>query len=165
MVHGVRTLAEAKAALVAGWDCERRQRPEESRVMLASTRADVARPEPAGAERLQAAGELGADQVVQTERGERRSPGGPADVPAQRARARGEERHAGHGAERWRRRRAADGAAGRSPGGRTVAFDWRTMRTSTTATRRRCTRAQGVTVDRAHVLATGLMDRHAPMSG
>ncbi len=47
-------------------------RPEESRVMLASTRADVADLNRLARERLRAAGALGVDQVVQTERGERR---------------------------------------------------------------------------------------------
>ncbi len=71
MVVGHATQAEARAALVAGWDEERLRRPEASQVMLASTRADVARAEPAGAGAAAGGGELGPDQVVETERGER----------------------------------------------------------------------------------------------
>ncbi len=71
MVVGHATQAEARAALVAGWDEERRGGPEASQVMLASTRADVAELNRLARERLRAAGELGADQVVETERGER----------------------------------------------------------------------------------------------
>ncbi len=71
MVHAAETLAAAKVALVAGWDAERREAPGASRVMLASTRADVAELNGLARERLRASGELGPDQVVQTERGER----------------------------------------------------------------------------------------------
>ncbi len=59
MVQGHATQAEARAALVAGWDAERRRRPEASQVMLASTRADVAELNRLARERLRAAGELG----------------------------------------------------------------------------------------------------------
>ena len=41
MVSASDTRAEARAALVAGWDDARRARPEESRVILAYTRDDV----------------------------------------------------------------------------------------------------------------------------
>ena len=40
-VHEHATLDDAKAALIATWDAERRARPDDSRIMLAHTRADV----------------------------------------------------------------------------------------------------------------------------
>ena len=108
-----------------GGTAERRAAPEQSQVMLAYTRADVAALNELARERLRAAGELGLEQVVQTERGSRAiACGRPSDVPAQRARAwggaagprgrGGEERHAGHGAGGGGWRGAADGAAGRA---------------------------------------------------
>ena len=66
------TRAEARAALVAGWDDARRARPEESRVILAYTRDDVRDLNELARAQLRAAGELRTtDQVVQTERGAR----------------------------------------------------------------------------------------------
>jgi len=71
MVHGHATQAEAREALVAGWDEGRRAEPERSRVVLAYTRADVAELNRLARERLRAAGELGPEVRVGTERGER----------------------------------------------------------------------------------------------
>lgn len=71
MVHAHATQAEAREALVAGWDEERRQSPRASRVMLAYTRTDVAELNRLARERLRAAGELGPEVRVGTERGER----------------------------------------------------------------------------------------------
>jgi len=71
MVRASGTRAEALESLVSGWDEDRLARPGESRVLLASTRADVAELNGLARERLRASGELGADQVVATERGER----------------------------------------------------------------------------------------------
>jgi ATP-dependent exoDNAse (exonuclease V) alpha subunit len=62
----------ARAGLVATWDAARRQRPEQSQVILAYTRDDVRDLNEKARAQLRAAGELrGADQVVQTERGVR----------------------------------------------------------------------------------------------
>jgi ATP-dependent exoDNAse (exonuclease V) alpha subunit len=71
MVQGHGTREEARAALVAGWAAERAAAPEQSRVILAYTRADAAELNRLARDRLREAGELGRDQVVQTERGER----------------------------------------------------------------------------------------------
>jgi len=65
------TREAARAALVEGWDRERRQGPERSRVILASTREDVAALNGLARERLRAAGALGTEQQVETERGAR----------------------------------------------------------------------------------------------
>ncbi len=71
MVRGAETREAARAALVAGWDAVRQQSPRASQVILAYTRDDVRELNGLARERLRASGELGPDQVVQTERGER----------------------------------------------------------------------------------------------
>ncbi|HQT54699.1 MAG TPA: Ti-type conjugative transfer relaxase TraA, partial [Phenylobacterium sp.] len=71
MVRGHETREAARSALVDGWDSVRRARPEASQVMLAHTRADVAELNQLARGRMRDAGGLGADHVVQTERGER----------------------------------------------------------------------------------------------
>ena len=64
------------SALVDGWDAVRQARPEASQLMLAHTRADVAELNQLARGRMRATGArlvggLGADHVIQTERGER----------------------------------------------------------------------------------------------
>ena len=181
MVHASGTLAEAKGALVAGWDLERQGRPDESRVMLASTRADVADLNRLARERLQVVGALGADQVVQTERGERQfaqgdrlmflrnerglggGPGGQGGVAVKNGTL-GTVLAVEAGGERLTVR--LDGAGlGAGGNGRQVTFylrDYRHIEHGYAAT---VHKAQGVTVDRAHVLATAMMDRHAAYVG
>ena len=168
-------------ALVAGWDAERQQRPEESRVMLASTRADVADLNRLARERLREAGALGSDQVVQTERGERQfaggdrlmflrnerglggGPGGRGSVAVKNGTL-GTVLAVEAGGERLTVRLDSSGP-GAGENGRQVTFyvrDYAHIEHGYAAT---VHKAQGVTVDRAHVLATGLMDRHAAYVG
>ncbi len=72
MVQAADTREAARAGLVAIWDAARRQRPEQSQVILAYTRDDVRDLNEKARAELRAAGELrSADQVVQTERGAR----------------------------------------------------------------------------------------------
>ena len=163
MVHASETLAEAKAALVAGWDAERQQSPGESRVMLASTRADVADLNRLARERLREAGALGADHVVQTERGERQFAQGDRLMFLRNERGLG----------------VKNGTLGTvlavEPGGERLTVRLDDRRVVDVALRdyahiehgyaATVHKAQGVTVDRAHVLATGLMDRHAAYVG
>ena len=163
MVHASGTLAEAKAALVAGWDGERQGRPDESRVMLASTRADVADLNRLARERLQAAGALGPDQVVQTERGERQFAQGDRLMFLRNERGLGVKNGTLGtvlGVEvdgerltvRLDDRRVVDVAL----------RDYGHIEHGYAAT---VHKAQGVTVDRAHVLATAVMDRHGAYVG
>ncbi len=71
-MHGHATLEEAKVALLAQWDAERRVRPEDSRIMLAHTRADVRDLNERARVLREAAGETFWGETVPTENGERR---------------------------------------------------------------------------------------------
>ena len=183
MVQGHATQEAARTALVEGWAAERHQSPRQSQVMLAYTRVDVAALNGLAREQVRAAGELGPDHVVQTERGARAMAAGDRLMFLRNERGLG----AGPGgrggvavkngtlgtvlavdAKGERLTVALDGAGGSAGIGQegkdtrpVVTFyvrDYGHVDHGYAAT---IHKAQGVTVDRAHVLASAHMDRHA----
>ena len=177
MVRGHATQDEARAALVAGWAAERHQSPQQSQVMLAYTRVDVAELNRLAREQVRAAGELGTDHQVETERGARAmargdrlmflrnerglgaGPGGRGGMAVKNGTL-GTVLAVDSGGERLTVRLDGPGA----PEGKNapvVTFyvrDYGHLDHGYAAT---IHKAQGVTVDRAHVLASAHMDRHA----
>ena len=177
MVQGHATQDEARTALVAGWAAERQAAPEQSRVMLAYTRVDVAELNRLAREQVRAAGELGKDHQVETERGKRAmargdrlmflrnerglgaGPGGRGGVAVKNGTL-GTVLAVDSKGERLTVR--LDGPGGQE--GRdapVVTFyvrDYGHLDHGYAAT---VHKAQGVTVDRVHVLASAHMDRHA----
>jgi len=181
MVRASGTRAEALAALVAGWDEGRLARPEESRVLLASTRVDVAALNGLARERLRGSGELGADQVVATEHGERSlaagdrvmfgrnerglgaGPGGRGGVAVKNGTL-GTVLAVEAGGERLTVQVDGQGKPGGQEG-KDVTFYLRDYGHVDHGYAATVHKAQGVTVDRAHVLASRFMDRHAAYVG
>jgi len=183
MVRGHATQEEARAALVAGWAAERQAAPDQSRVMLAYTRADVGELNRLARERMRAVGELGVEHQVETERGQRAmavgdrlmflrnerglgaGPGGRGGVAVKNG-SLGTVLAVESGGERLTVR--LDGPGGPAGAGQegkdavpVVTFytrDYAHLDHGYAAT---VHKAQGVTVDRAHVLASAHMDRHA----
>jgi len=185
MVVGHDTREAARAALVEGWDRERRQGPERSRVILASTREDVAALNGLARERLRAAGALGTEQQVETERGARAFAAGDRVMFLRNERGLGADEKgrggvavkngtlgtvlavAAGGEQLTVRLDGSGSAAGQA--GRDAALevtfsvrDYAHLEYGYAAT---VHKAQGVTVDRAHVLASGYMDRHGAYTG
>jgi len=175
MVQGADTREAACVALVGVWDAERRQDPGQSRVILAYRRADVLELNRLARDRLRAAGELGPEQAVQTERGERAFAVGDRLMFGRNERGLGTEPDGrggvavkngslgtvlavDDGGERLTVRLDGAGADG---AGRRVSFALRDYEAVDHGYAATIHKAQGMTVDRAHVLASGLMDRHA----
>ncbi|WP_198384399.1 Ti-type conjugative transfer relaxase TraA [Roseomonas sp. KE2513] len=179
MVQGHGTQEEARAALVASWAEERRRNPQPgegpSQVMLAHTRADVAALNRLAREELRAAGELGAEHQVATERGERAMAAGDRVMFLRNERALGTGPDGRGGvavkngtlgtvlaveAGGERLTVALDGSGGPAGQGRAVTFNLRDYAHLDHGYAATVHKAQGVTVDRAHVLAGAGMDRH-----
>jgi len=176
MVHGHGTSADARVALIVGWDRERRAAPEQSRVILAYTRADAQMLNHLARERLRAAGELGAEQAVQTERGERRfsagdrlmflrnerglgaGPGGRGGVAVKNGTLGTVLAVEGEGTRLTVRLDRAGGGGVSAPEVTFSVGDYAALEHGYAATMHK---GQGVTADRAHVLASAHMDRHA----
>ncbi len=171
MVSGHAGLDEARAALVAGWDAARREDPQVLQIILAYRRDDVRDLNTRARAVRRAAGELGEDRVLATERGERAFAEGDRVYFLRNERGLGVkngtlgtvERITGSGEQAGLVVRL-DGAQG-GGSSRAVSFalaEYADIDHGYAAT---VHKSQGVTVDRAHVLATELMDRHATYVG
>jgi Ti-type conjugative transfer relaxase TraA len=157
----------ARAAVVAAWDGVRRESPEASQIILAHRRADVAALNETARGLRREAGELGPDHRLRTERGERALAEGERIYFLRNDRGLGVRNGtlgtlAAIDGERLTVR--LDGEAGAGTG-RAVSFalgDYGHIEHGYAAT---VHKSQGVTVDRAHVLASQGMDRHLAYVG
>jgi Ti-type conjugative transfer relaxase TraA len=167
MVRGHATLDDAKAAMIAGWDAARQENPEARQIMLAYRRVDVRDLNERARAVRQAAGELGADYRVQTERGGRDFAAGDRVYFLRNER--------GLGVKNGTLGTVVE-IAGPAPGqgdrltvrlddGRVVGFEVKDYGHIDHGYAATVHKSQGVTVDRTHVLATSHMDRHAAYVG
>ncbi|WP_394763398.1 Ti-type conjugative transfer relaxase TraA [Phenylobacterium sp.] len=163
MVRGHETREAARSALVDGWDSVRQARPEASQVMLAHTRADVAELNQLARGRMRDAGALGADQVVQTERGERAFAAGDRVMFLRNERSMGVK----NGSLGTVERIEGSGLAVRLDGAdrREVRFDLKDYAQIDHGYASTIHKSQGVTVDHGHLLASDGLDRHAAYVG
>ena len=190
MVHAHATLEEAKAALIAGWDAARLAtearradpagpahaawpgEPEPRQIMLAYRREEVRDLNERARAVRQAAGELGADYRVQTERGERVFAAGDRVYFLRNERGLGVK----NGTLGTVLEIGGSASGPNSPGrgewltvrlddGRQVSFDLKDYAHVDHGYAATVHKSQGVTVDRTHVLASPLMDRHAAYVG
>jgi len=164
MVHAHETRDAARAALVEGWDEVRRTRSEASQVMLAHTRADVAELNRLARGRMREGGALKSeDQVLRTERGERAFAVGDRLMFLRNERSLGVK----NGTLGTVERVDGGGLAVRldGPERRLVSFDLKDYAHIDHGYAATIHKSQGVTVDRAHLLATEGLDRHAAYVG
>ena len=190
MIHAAETREAAREALVAGWDAIRRKGADTSQVILAYTRDDVRALNTLARARMRAGGALrGPDCAVAAERGERlfaigerlmferneRALGAGFGRPgvAVKNGTLGTVLEVADGGQRLTVRLdgpggpATPGAGqeGRDGGGRVVTFSTRDYAHVEHGYAATIHKAQGVTVDWAHVLASSHMDRHAAYVG
>lgn len=156
-MHMAETREAARAGLVERWDRDRVAAPDASRIILAHTNDDVRSLNELARERLRAADDLGTEVDVETARGQRAFAAGDRVMFLRNERGLG----------------VKNGSLGRVDNitavrmavmlddGRAVAFDVKDYADIDHGYAATVHKAQGMTVDRVHVLATPGLDRHA----
>lgn len=157
MVHVHDTQDAARTALVERWAADRTAEPGASQVMLAYTRDDVAALNTLARESMREAGALGKDQAVATSRGARNMAAGDRVMFLRNERDLGVK----NGTLGTLESASASALSLRLDDGRSVRVDLKSYNDLDHGYAATIHKSQGTTVDRAHVLASGHMDRHA----
>ena len=161
MVHAADTREQARGELVDGWDRARQAEPDKSRIILTHTNAEVQSLNGEARDRLRAIGDLGDDVTVKAERGERQFAIGDRIMFLRNERGMGVK----NGTLATIERVSPERMAVRLDDGRGVAFDTKDYAHVDHGYAATFHKSQGVTVDRAHILATPGMDRHSAYVG
>ena len=156
-VHAAAIRDDARAALIDRWDRNRRTSPDVSRLILTHTNDEVETLNVAAREKLRAAGQLGEEVAIRTERGERQFARGDRIMFLRNERSLGVKNGSLGTVESVTSVRMAF----MLDDGRAVAFDLKDYANVDHGYAATIHKAQGVTVDRVHVLATPGLDRHA----
>ncbi|MGE3689903.1 MAG: Ti-type conjugative transfer relaxase TraA [Novosphingobium sp.] len=161
MVHAAETREQARGELVERWDRERIAAPDQSRIILTHTNAEVRELNEAARDRMRDAGRLGDDVLVKAERGNRAFATGDRIMFLRNERGLevkngtlGTVEHANQ-----------QGMTVRTDDGRSVAFDTKDYAHVDHGYAATIHKAQGMNVDRSHMLATPGMDRHETYVG
>lgn len=156
-VHAVATREAAREALIEGWDRDRQADPDASRIILTHTNDEVRALNLTARERMRAAGDLGSEFRLTVERGERDFATGDRIMFLQNDRGLG----------------VKNGTLGtidaldphamtvHTDDGRAIRCDLKDYDRIDHGYAATIHKAQGMTVDRAHVLATPGLDAHA----
>ncbi|WP_269713926.1 Ti-type conjugative transfer relaxase TraA [Caulobacter sp. NIBR2454] len=157
MVHAHETQDLARKAVVEEWARIRRDLPEASQIMLSYKRADVRALNDLARERLKAGGELREERTYKTERGDRPM------APGERLMFLRNERSLGvkNGTLGTLERATSSAMEVRLDDGRKVRFDLKDYNALEHGYAATIHKTQGVTVDRTHILASNVFDRHA----
>ena len=156
-VHASATRDEARGALIDRWDRELIANPEASRIILTHTRDEVQALNGAARDRLRIAGALGEDITITTERGPREFAAGDRIMFLKNERGLGVK----NGTLGTVESASAVRMAVQLDDGRSVAFDIKDYAQIDHGYAATIHKAQGMTVDRTHVLATPGMDSHS----
>jgi Ti-type conjugative transfer relaxase TraA len=157
MVHAEQTREEARDKLVETWDRDRQASPGKSRIILTHTNEEVQSLNQLARERLRTAGDLGEDAAVTVERGKRDFASGDRVMMLKNERSLGIK----NGTLATIERVTSSHLDIRLDDGRPVGFDLKDYNQFDHGYAATIHKAQGVTVDRVHVLATPGLDRHA----
>jgi Ti-type conjugative transfer relaxase TraA len=158
-VRAAPTRGEAREALLVAWQQAGREHPGESRLMLAYTRDDVRQLNARAREFRRAAGELGQDEVIRTERGAREFAAGDRLYFMQNDRSLGVKNGTLGTVETIRDGMLQIRVDGEE--GRRVTVDSKHYRHLEHGYAATTHKAQSVSVDRTYTLATPYFDRHS----
>ncbi|RCW23333.1 plasmid mobilization system relaxase [Ciceribacter lividus] len=162
MVHEVQTREQARDELIDRWDRERLAEPDQSRIILTHTNAEVRELNEAARERMREAGDLGEDVRVTVgrsdgQRNDRSFAAGDRVMFLQNERGLGVKNGTLGSIEQV----SEIAMSVRTDDGRTVSFDLKDYDRIDHGYAATIHKAQGMTVDRTHVLATPGMDAHS----
>jgi Ti-type conjugative transfer relaxase TraA len=156
MVHEGATCEQARGDLIKRWDRDRQASPDKSRIILTHTNDEVRALNEAARERMREAGNLGAEMHVAVQRGERNFASGDRVMFLQNERGLGVK----NGTLGTVEQVSAQTMTVQIDDGRSVRFDLKDYNRIDHGYAATIHKAQGMTVDRAHVLATPGMDVH-----
>jgi Ti-type conjugative transfer relaxase TraA len=156
MVHPTETREAARGELIDSWDEARQASPGETRIILTHTNDEVRELNEAARGRVRVAGGLGDDVSIKTERGERQFASGDRIMFLRNERGLGVK----NGTLGIVEQVTPERMAVRTDDGRTVTFDTKDYAHVDHGYAATIHKAQGMTVDRTHVLATPGMDSH-----
>src|SRR5450631_388974 len=157
MVHEAQTREQARDDLIDRWDRARQASPDRTRIILTHTNDEVRALNEAARERMRAAGDLGNEVCVTVERGDRGFASGDRVMFLQNERGLGVK----NGTLGTIEQVSAQSMTVRTDDGRSVRFDLKDYNRIDHGYAATIHKAQGMTVDRIHVLATPGMDAHS----
>jgi Ti-type conjugative transfer relaxase TraA len=157
MVHEAQTREQARGDLIDRWDRERQASPDKSRIVLTHTNDEVRALNEVAHERMRIAGDLGDDVRLTVERGARRFARGDRVMFLQNERGLGVK----NGTLGTVEQVSAQSMTVQTDDGRSVRFDLKDYNRIDHGYAATIHKAQGMTVDRTHVLATPGMDAHS----
>jgi Ti-type conjugative transfer relaxase TraA len=156
MVHEAPSREQARGDLIGRWDRERQAAPARSRIILTHTNDEVRALNEAARERMRSAGDLGEEVRLTVERGARRFASGDRVMFLQNERGLGVR----NGTLGTIERVSAQSMSVTTDDGRDISFDLKDYNKIDHGYAATIHKAQGMTVDSAHVLATPGMDAH-----
>jgi Ti-type conjugative transfer relaxase TraA len=156
MVHAAQTREQARGDLIDRWDRDRQASPDASRIILTHTNAEVRELNEAARDRKREAGDLDEDVRVTVERGERNFAAGDRVMFLQNERGLGVK----NGTLGTIEQVSAQSMTVQTDDGRSIAFDLKDYNRIDHGYAATIHKAQGMTVERTHVLATPVMDAH-----
>jgi Ti-type conjugative transfer relaxase TraA len=157
MVHEAATRKQARGKLIERWDRDRQASPDRTRIILTHTNDEVRALNEAARERMRAAGDLGNEERVTVERGDRGFASGDRVMFLQNERGLSVK----NGTLGTIEQVSAQSMTVQTDDGRSVRFDLKDYNRIDHGYAATIHKAQGMTVDRIHVLATPGMDAHS----
>jgi Ti-type conjugative transfer relaxase TraA len=157
MVHEAQTRDQARGALIDRWDRDRQASPDRRRIILTHTNDEVRALNEAARERMRAANDLGDEVRVTVERGGRGFANRDRVMFLQNERGLGVKNGTLGTVEQVNEKSMSV----RTDDGRSIQFDLKDYNKIDHGYAATIHKAQGMTVDRTHVLATPGMDAHS----